>query len=68
LKGKPRTEEKEIDGELVGSAYLIEGKELKDISAQIYKQAAAQDVKVALRTDPQNRGVLVFRIKKPKDE
>lgn len=59
---------KEVDGELVGDAYLIEGKELKDISGQIYKQAAAQDVKVALRTDPKNRGVLVFRIKKPKEE
>ncbi len=59
---------KELDGELVGDAYFIEGKELKEISARIYTQAKAQGVDVALRTDTKRNGVLVFRIKKPKTE
>lgn len=59
---------KEVNGMLEGDAFLIPGKTLKQISGSVYKQAEAQGVAVALRTDEDGKGVKVFRIKKPKDE
>lgn len=58
---------KEVNGELVGDALLIKGKELKDISTKVYAAAKRLNVKVSLKST--EGGVLVFRVKpEPKEK
>lgn len=53
-----------VGGQLEGDALFIKGKKTQDVSSEIYKLADSLDVKVALRFDPENNGVKVFRLKK----